>query len=282
MTKPFIHEALGANINESRHILTTFERTDDSRSRSLISSGLGSLSSILVPFIRRTIVQSDLPYFVFTQGATYDVNQEQTLKIQLLAMTDIRDIHLKNFYDPLVEESINNLEPKPSNVSIDREHEYNFQLKNSLQDKKAFRFHQTSSLDDLFIELNRLMHNLYEKFRLPYRIRNCPSDKLRSYESMRLDYELFLPSTNSYVCVGSLSLIGDYLSRRLMIRHKRDKEEKNVLNKEKSMKSKDVPTETKFNYVQMIHVQVVDVDLLTKCFAEKQQRTFSEKNILSK
>ena len=282
MAKPFVHEALGANINESQHVLTTFERTDDSRARSLITSGLGSLASILVPFVRRSILQSDLPYFVFTQGATYDVNQEQTLKIQLLAMTDIRDIHLKNFYDPLVEESVNDLQLQPENKSIDREHEYNSHLKNSLQDKKPFRFHETSSLDDLFIEMNRLMHNLYEKFRLPYRIQNCSSDKLRSYESMRLDYELFLPSTNSYVCVGSISLIGDYLSRRLMMRHKRVKEEKSVATKDKATNLKDVPTETKFNYVQMIHVQVVDVDLLTKCFAEKQQRAFPEKNILSK
>ena len=76
MAKPFIYEALGANINESRHVLTTFESTDDPRSRSLITSGLGSLASLLIPFIRRTILQTDLPYYVFTQGATYDVNHE--------------------------------------------------------------------------------------------------------------------------------------------------------------------------------------------------------------
>ncbi|CAF1532042.1 unnamed protein product [Adineta steineri] len=284
ISKPFIYEALGANINESRHVLTTFESSDDPRSRSLISSGLGSLASILVPFIRRTILQTDLPYYVFTQGATYDVNDEQTHKIQLLAMTNIRDIHLKNFDDPLIDEPINDLEPVPSNVSIEREHEYNLQLKNSLNDKKPYRFKETSSLDDLYIELTRLMYNLYEKFRLPYRIQNCSSDKLRSYESMRLDYELFLPSTNSYVCVGSISLIGDYLSRRLMMRHKRVKEEKksnnnNNNNKEKLSDEDDVPRETKFNYIQMIHVQVVDVDMLMKCYVEKEQRSFSDKTL---
>ncbi|UJR33396.1 hypothetical protein I4U23_020843 [Adineta vaga] len=278
ITKPFIYEALGANINESRHVLTTFENADEPRSRSLITSGLGSLASILVPFIRRTILDSDLPYYVFTQGATYDVNQEQTHKIQLLAMTTVRDVHLKNFDDPLTEEPINDLQPPPTNVSTEREHEYNFQLKNSLQDNKPYRFKETSSLDDLFVELTRLMHNLYEKFRLPFRIQNCSSDKLRSYESMRLDYELFLPSANAYVCIGSVSLIGDYLSRRLMIRHKRVKGEKGVtIKKEKTSNMDDLPRETKFNYIQMIHVQVVDVDLLMKCYVEKEQRSFSEK-----
>jgi hypothetical protein len=272
MTKPFIYEALGANINESRHVLTTFASSDDPRSRSLISSGLGSLPSILVPFIRRTFLQTDLPYYVFTQGATYDVNDEQTYKIQLLAMTNIRDIHLKNFDDPLLDGPINDLQIQSQNVSIEREHEYNLHLKNSLTNKNSYRFKETSSLDDLFSELTRLMYNLYEKFRLPYRIRNCSSDKLRSYESMRLDYELFLPSTNSYVCVGSISLIGDYLSRRLMMRHKKVKDEKKI----SATDDQDLPRETKFNYIQMIHVQVVDVDMLIKCYVEKEQRGHSE------
>jgi len=275
ITKPFIYEALGANINESRHVLTTFESADDPRSRSLITSGLGSFASILVPYVRRTFLQTDLPYFVFTQGVTHDVNHEQTYKIQLLAMTNIRDIHLKNFDDPLIDKPINDLEPTPSNISIEREHEYNSQLKTSLMDKKMYSFKETSSLDELFIELTRLMHDLYEKFRLPFRIQNCSSDKLRSYESMRLDYELFLPSSNSYVCVGSISLIGDYLSRRLMIRHKRVKDEKNI--KPKIIDEDDLPRETKFNYIQMIHVQVVDVDMLMKCYVEKEQRSFSDK-----
>jgi len=287
MAKPFIYEALGANINESRHVLTTFASADDPRSRSVITSGLSSLASVLVPFVRRTILQPDLPYFVFTQGATYDVKYEQTYKIQLLAMTNIRDMHLKNFSDPLLEQQVNDLQVPPSNISIEREHEYNSQLKACLKDKKPYRFKETSSLDELFLELTRLMYNLYDKFHLPFRIQNCSSDKLRSYESMRLDYELFLPSSNSYVRVGSISLIGDYLSRRLMIRHKKIKDDRKNSSNEKKQQTNadnendgDLPRETKFNYVQMIHVQVVDVDMLTKCFVEKEQKGFSQ-NILT-
>ncbi|CAF0762052.1 unnamed protein product [Rotaria sordida] len=272
MAKPFIYEALGANINESCHVLTTFESSDDPRSRSLITSGLGSLASLLVPFVRRTFLQTDLPYYVFTQGATYDVEHEQTYKIQLLTMTNIRDTHLKNFADPLLDKELTDLQLNSSNESIEREHEYNLHLKNSLLSKNPFRFKQTSSLDEIFIELTRLMYNLYEKFRLPFRIINVPSDKLRSYESMRLDYELFLPSSNSYVCVGSISLIGDYLSRRLMIRHKKVKDDKNGNIKEKFTLKDDLPRETKYNYVQLIYVQVVDVDMLTKCYVEKEQK----------
>ncbi|CAF0785948.1 unnamed protein product [Rotaria sp. Silwood1] len=272
MAKPFIYEALGANINESRHVLTTFESADDPRSRSLITSGLGSLASLLVPFVRRTFLQTDLPYYVFTQGATYDVTHEQTYKIQLLTMTNIRDTHLKNFADPLLDKEVTDLHLNSSNISIERENEYNFHLKTSLLNKNPYRFKQTSSLDELFVELTRLMYTLYEKFRLPFRIINCSSDKLRSYESMRLDYEVFLPSSNSYVRVGSISLIGDYLSRRLMIRHKKVKDDKNVNIKEKITSENDVPRETKFNYVQLIHVQVVDVDMLTKCYVEKEQK----------
>ncbi|CAF2326197.1 unnamed protein product [Rotaria sp. Silwood2] len=278
MAKPFVYEALGANINESRHVLTTFESADDPRSRSLITSGLGSLASLIVPFVRRTFLQTDLPYYVFTQGATYDVRHEQTYKIQLLTMTNVRDTHLKNFDDPLLYKETTDLHLNSPNASIERENEYNFNLKTSLLNKNPYRFKKTSSLDELFIELTRLMYNLYDKFRLPFRIINCSSDKLRSYESMRLDYEVFLPSSNAYVRVGSISLIGEYLSRRLMIRHKKVKDDKNVNIKEKFTPENDLPRETKFNYVQLIHVQVVDVDLLTKCYVEKEQKGFSKEN----
>jgi hypothetical protein len=273
MIKPFVHEALGYNINESRHVLTTLGSADDPRSRSLITSGLGSFASLLVPFVRRTILETDLPYYVFTQGSTYDVNHEQTYKIQLLAMTTKHDIHLKNFDDPLLIKQINDLQPKTPNVSNEREDEYNLQIRNCLKDPRPYRFKDTSSLDDIFLQLTRLMYNLYEKFRLPFRIQNASSDKLRSYESMRLDYELFLPSTNSYVRVGSISLLGDYLSRRLMIRHKRDREKKSS----RSSNQDGLPRETNFNYIQMIHVQVVDVDMLVKCYVEKEQKGFSKK-----
>jgi hypothetical protein len=279
MTKAFIHEALGANINESRDVLTTFASFNDSRSRSLITSGIGSLASILVPFIRRIFLQSDLPYVVFTQGATYDANQEQAFKIQLLAMTHIGHVHLKNVHDPLVDHTIHDLHLARSSMPIDHDNEYLSKLKERLKETMPYRFEHGTSLEDLFLELARLMHNIYEKFRLPYRIQNCSSDQLQTYESMRLNYELFLPSTNSYVCVGSLSLIGDYLSRRLMIRHKRVKDEKYTSMKDKKFDPDDLPRETNFNYVQMIHAQVVDVDMLTKCYVEKEQRRLSDNKI---
>ena len=277
MTKPFIHEALGANINESRHVLTTLTGSNEPRSRSLITSGLGSLASILVPFVRRTFLQPDLPFYVFTQGTTYDANQPQSHKIQLLAMTHVHDTHLKNIQDPLLDESINELQPSMPNESIEREHEYNLQIQHYLRDKKAYEFRHTSSLNEIFLELARLMFNLYEKFRLPFRIRNCSSDQLRAYESMRLDYELFLPSANAYVCVGSVSLVGDYLSRRLMIRHKKVRnEQKSSSTTSATSPADDLPRETKFNYAEMVHVQVVDIDLITKCYVEKEQRSFSK------
>ena len=121
--------------------------------------------------------------------------------------------------------------PSILNNSNGYAHEYDLRLKNSFIDKTSYRFKQTSSLDEIFIELTRLMFTLYEKFRLPFRIKNISSDQLNSYESMRLDYELFLPSKNSYVPTGSISLIGDYISRRLMIRYKKTKEttENNII-----------------------------------------------------
>jgi hypothetical protein len=62
-----------------------------------------------------------------------------------------------------------------------------------------------------------------------------------------------------------------------MIRHKRVREEKKIPRKEYSSNQDELPRETKFNYVQMIHVQVVDVDMLTKCYVEKEQKGFSKK-----
>jgi hypothetical protein len=51
--------------------------------------------------------------------------------------------------------------------------------------------------------------------------------------------------------------------------------------KENSPDQNDLPRETKFNYVQMIHAQVVDVDMLVKCYVEKEQKGLS-KEILSR
>ena len=66
-----------------------------------------------------------------------------------------------------------------------------------------------------------------------------------------------------------------------MIRHKKVKDEKKSSNKNHN-NIDDLPRETKFNYVQMIHVQVVDIDMLTKCYVEKEQKGFFKKDFIKK
>ena len=94
-----------------------------------------------------------------------------------------------------------------------------------------------------------MLTSFYHRLNLPLRVCLSPSYELLAYESLRLTIEVYLPSQVDYIRVGSVSLIDDYLARRLMIQH--------------GVESK--------NYVAMIHARVADVSQLAKCVLEASQ-----------
>lgn len=107
----------------------------------------------------------------------------------------------------------------------------------------------SNSIDYIYIQLAAIITSFYHRLNVPLRVCLSPSYELLAYESLRLTIEVYLPSQIDYVRVGSVSLIDDYLARRLMIKHNSD---------EKS-------------YVAMIHARVADVSQLSKCILEASQ-----------
>lgn len=108
---------------------------------------------------------------------------------------------------------------------------------------------KSNSIDFIYIQLATMITSFYYRLNLPIRVCLSPSYELLSYESLRLTIDVYLPSQIDYVRVGSISLIDDYLARRLMIKHSSDNK----------------------NYVAMIHARVADVSQLSKCILEASQ-----------
>ena len=108
---------------------------------------------------------------------------------------------------------------------------------------------KSNSIDFIYTQLTSILTNLYQRLNLPLRIRLSPSYELLAYESLRLTIEVYLPSQIDYIRVGSISLLDDYIARRLMIKHSSDAK----------------------SYVSMIHARVADVSQLSKCVLEASQ-----------
>lgn len=107
----------------------------------------------------------------------------------------------------------------------------------------------SNSIDYIYIQLASIITSFYHRLNVPLRVTLSPSYELLSYESLRLNIEVYLPSQLDFVRVGSVSLINDYLARRLMIKHNSDDR----------------------SYVSMIHARVADVSQLSKCVLEASQ-----------
>lgn len=126
-------------------------------------------------------------------------------------------------------------------------------LKTSISSSSTITPKQTNMnsncIDFIFIQLAAIITSFYHRLNLPLRVCLSPSYDLLSYESLRLTIEVYLPSQIDYVRVGSVSLIDDYLARRLMIKHGSNGN----------------------NYVAMVHARVADVSQLSKCVLEASQ-----------
>jgi len=111
---------------------------------------------------------------------------------------------------------------------------------------------RSNSIDFLYIQLTSLITSFYLRLHLPLRVCLSPSYELLPYESLRLTIEVYLPSKIDYVRVGTVSLIDDYLARRLMIRYNGN-------------------DSSNRNYVAMIHARVANVTQLARCVLEASQ-----------
>lgn len=94
---------------------------------------------------------------------------------------------------------------------------------------------------------------LYDNIGLQYRIVHSPVSALENWESLRAQVELYSVSRKDYIPVASLSLSGDFISKRLRI----------------YWSSKD-----KHAFLHLVHGRIVDTNVLIGCLFEQNVKEF--------
>ncbi|XP_060842698.1 serine--tRNA synthetase-like protein Slimp [Rhopalosiphum padi] len=107
---------------------------------------------------------------------------------------------------------------------------------------------------DQFDKMLTIYKRLYENIGLDYRIVYSPVSKLENWESLRAQVELYSVSCRTYVTVASLSLSGDFISKRLRI----------------YWSGKD-----KNNFLHIVNGKMVDTNVLLGCLLEQNVNEFT-------
>ncbi|XP_022169919.1 serine--tRNA synthetase-like protein Slimp isoform X1 [Myzus persicae] len=107
---------------------------------------------------------------------------------------------------------------------------------------------------DQFDKMLAVYRQLYENIGLDYRIVYSPVSKLENWESLRAQVELYSVSCRDYIAVASLSLSGDFISKRLRI----------------YWSGKD-----KHNFLNIVNGKMVDTNVLLGCLLEQNVNEFT-------
>ncbi|CAG4932335.1 unnamed protein product [Colias eurytheme] len=83
-----------------------------------------------------------------------------------------------------------------------------------------------SDVDAQLSNVIEIIKNLYSKLDYHYRLVYVSADKLHSWEALRVSIEMYSTSLSEYIEVGSVSLSGDYISKRLMFMYTDNKQNK--------------------------------------------------------
>ncbi|UJR10349.1 hypothetical protein I4U23_014555 [Adineta vaga] len=242
VVKSFVIEAFGYHFSDIKNVfnIVAEQEEDDENSVELLHLfGTSTPLGIVSPFIRTNFSKDSLPYYVYSIGRNYDPHSGQSSCIELLAFSNEHSQHLLVNDD----HKVGSEQAKHFEEMLKRSISYS--TTNNPNDINL----KSNSIDFIYIQLASIITSLYYRLNLPIRVCLSPSYELLAYESLRLTIEVYLPSQIDYVRVGSVSLIDDYLARRLMIKHDSDSK----------------------SYVAMVHARVADVSQLSKCVLEASQ-----------
>ncbi|KAK3609125.1 hypothetical protein CHS0354_036035 [Potamilus streckersoni] len=104
---------------------------------------------------------------------------------------------------------------------------------------------------DMCNNIREKVISLIKPFKVPMRLVVIPASCLHSSEEYRMEVQIWVPSQEQYVMMGSVSMLSDYVSRRLMIRCG---ENPNHLHKSSP--------------VHMVYGEVMDISRLIYCMVE--------------
>lgn len=100
----------------------------------------------------------------------------------------------------------------------------------SLNQTTSVQFFLATDTDEhLYCELQsviKLMNNIFSELGLSYKVVKQKASRLKNWESLRVSFQVLSPFEHRYVEVGNVSLIGDYISKRLRICYSDKSEDK--------------------------------------------------------
>jgi seryl-tRNA synthetase len=80
----------------------------------------------------------------------------------------------------------------------------------------------TNTVSNMMDEFDRTMAALtdvYKELGYPFRVVYMPAQSLKLYESLRASFQMYSSYLQSYIEIGHVSVCGDYISKRLLIRY---------------------------------------------------------------
>ncbi|XP_047518186.1 serine--tRNA synthetase-like protein Slimp [Pieris napi] len=83
-----------------------------------------------------------------------------------------------------------------------------------------------NELDELLEEILCMVKTLFNELDYHYRLSYVAADKIHVWESLRVSIEMYSTSLKKYIEIGHLSLIGDFMSKRLLFTYTDNKEAK--------------------------------------------------------
>ncbi|XP_045522683.1 serine--tRNA synthetase-like protein Slimp [Pieris brassicae] len=83
-----------------------------------------------------------------------------------------------------------------------------------------------NELDELLHETLCMVRTLFNELDYHYRLSYVAADKIHMWESLRVSIEMYSTSLKKYIEIGHLSLIGDFMSKRLLFTYTDNKEAK--------------------------------------------------------
>ncbi|XP_013782998.1 serine--tRNA synthetase-like protein Slimp [Limulus polyphemus] len=78
---------------------------------------------------------------------------------------------------------------------------------------------EESNEKENFGKLVTLLQQCYSLINLPFRIKKLASKNLGAAESLRIEFEVWAPALNDYALCATIIRNGEYISKRLMMRH---------------------------------------------------------------
>lgn len=261
MVKSPIIEGCGYYFNDSRELLNIVRFSSQNDIELLHLCGNSSINSLIVNLANSNIKKSLLPWLIYTDGKSYSPKYGQKSQLNLLALSSKGSSNLIQYDNDLTNLNSNFEKELVSSLNI-----FTPEL-NELE--KLFT---KDNIDILFVDLCKLLIYIYKDLNTRFKLSSVTANLLKTNECYKVALEMFVYSEQKYVTIAEISLIDDFISKRLGIKFKQDKKSKQKETKiktdEDDVRESELKKLNSTDNISMIHVKLVDINLLMKCLIE--------------